>query len=155
MVGLTTSLAVRLLEPLLPYVPTLSTLSKRTYPFLYHFAHDWGRKLTANRAPFVCVLISCFCIVTPSRRVQTQTSLPLEQRKYKGVLDAITKIAKTEGWRGFTVGLIPRVLYVTPSAAIIWTCYETYKDLLHRAFKPYIPPDASDPETPAKSSVTT
>lgn len=55
------------------------------------------------------------------------------------MFDAVTKIAKTEGIKGFGIGLVPRILYITPSAAIIWTCYEAYKEMLHRSFSTYIP----------------
>lgn len=76
-----------------------------------------------------------------SSRIQTQTSLPEDQRRYKGVIDAVWKIAKQEGLKGFSIGLVPRLLYITPSAAIIWTCYEAYKQMLHRTFSNYIPAD--------------
>jgi hypothetical protein len=75
-------------------------------------------------------------------RIQTQTSLPKEQWRYNGVIDAIWKIATNEGIKGFSIGLVPRILYITPSAAIIWTCYEAYKELLHRAFASSIPPNS-------------
>lgn len=63
-------------------------------------------------------------------RLQTQASLPPASRKYTGMFHAFRTILAEEGYRGFLTGLLPRVLYIAPSAAIVWASYEQYKRLL-------------------------
>jgi hypothetical protein len=46
---------------------------------------------------------------------------------YKGVFSGIYKIAKNEGVRGLTVGMLPRILKRASASAIAWTIYETLK----------------------------
>eukprot|EP01088_Endostelium_zonatum_P022385 TRINITY_DN957_c0_g1_i1.p1 TRINITY_DN957_c0_g1~~TRINITY_DN957_c0_g1_i1.p1 ORF type:complete len:311 (+),score=80.32 TRINITY_DN957_c0_g1_i1:182-1114(+) len=50
-------------------------------------------------------------------------------RRYKGILDAISQITRTEGVRGFFRGLVPCYLKVVPSTAISWTTIEACKRL--------------------------
>jgi hypothetical protein len=46
---------------------------------------------------------------------------------YKGVINGILLIAKTEGIKGLTVGMIPRILKRAVASALAWTIYETLK----------------------------
>lgn len=43
---------------------------------------------------------------------------------YKGVFSGVVTIAKTEGIRGLTVGMIPRILKRATASAIAWSLYE-------------------------------
>jgi hypothetical protein len=50
-----------------------------------------------------------------------------KEHNYKGVFAGIIHIAKTEGVRGLTVGMIPRILKRTTASSIAWATYETLK----------------------------
>jgi hypothetical protein len=50
-----------------------------------------------------------------------------KNHNYKGVLKGIYLIAKTEGIKGLTVGMIPRILKRAVASALAWTIYETLK----------------------------
>lgn len=67
-------------------------------------------------------------------RLQTEVALPPENRRYKGIFNAFVTIIRTEGFRGLTKGVGARVLYLTPSAAIVWGCYESLKSISLRFF---------------------
>eukprot|EP00924_Labyrinthula_sp_SR-Ha-C_P005491 snap_masked-scaffold_62-processed-gene-0.22-mRNA-1 protein AED:0.22 eAED:0.22 QI:0/-1/0/1/-1/1/1/0/378 len=54
----------------------------------------------------------------------------VHQRKYRGLADAVQKIFREEGVRGFARGSLARVLVHTPSVAISWTTYESAKRIL-------------------------
>jgi len=71
-------------------------------------------------------------------QLQTQAALPPGERHYKGIIDAFRHIYRNEGFRGLTRGLTARVLYITPSAAIVWTSYETYKRLYSTYLAPHL-----------------
>lgn len=60
-------------------------------------------------------------------RLQTQGSL--NQRKYSGILDCCRAIIAQEGYIGFTRGLVPRMMYLCPSAAITFSLYEQFKKI--------------------------
>jgi solute carrier family 25 iron transporter 28/37 len=49
--------------------------------------------------------------------------------RFTGMRHAMQEILRREGWRGFTRGWIPRVLFHMPGTAICWTVYEYCKDL--------------------------
>jgi len=49
--------------------------------------------------------------------------------------DAARHLYRTEGWAGFTRGMLPRVLQQTPAVAISWTTYETAKKALLHAYE--------------------
>lgn len=68
----------------------------------------------------------------------------------RGLLDAIRKVHKVAGIRGFFKGLQARVLYQMPATAVCWSTYEFFKYILNRTekVKPNInslPPAASTP----------
>ena len=46
-------------------------------------------------------------------RLQTEASLPRDQRRYKGPINALRTIARDEGLRGLYRGLGARLLYVS------------------------------------------
>jgi hypothetical protein len=60
-------------------------------------------------------------------RLQTEVSLPRDQRRYKGPITALRTIVRDEGVRGLYRGLGARLLYLTPSAALVWGFYESFK----------------------------
>jgi solute carrier family 25 phosphate transporter 23/24/25/41 len=51
------------------------------------------------------------------------------EREYKGLIDAVLKIAKNEGPAGFYKGIVPCYLKVVPSQAISWGMLELCKKL--------------------------
>jgi len=60
-------------------------------------------------------------------RLQTQSDM---KRMYSGMMSVLRCVHQEEGWRGFTRGIGPRVLYNSTSAAIAWCTYEQVKRLL-------------------------
>lgn len=48
-----------------------------------------------------------------------------KNHEYKGVFSGIVKIAHSEGIRGLTVGMLPRILKRATASAIAWSLYET------------------------------
>ena len=52
--------------------------------------------------------------------------------KYQDILSTMRMIMKEEGIRGFTKGMLPRIIAHAPSSAISWTAYEMIKKLLNR-----------------------
>jgi hypothetical protein len=60
-------------------------------------------------------------------RMQFQHFSKNDQHNYKSVFSDIFSIAKNEGMRGLTVGIIPRMLKRSTGSAIAWSCYESLK----------------------------
>ncbi len=54
------------------------------------------------------------------------------ETRFRGMGDVCREIMAREGWRGFTRGWVPRVMFHVPGAAICWTAYEYFKDLFVR-----------------------
>jgi len=50
--------------------------------------------------------------------------------KYRGLFNTLRIMIKEEGYRGFTRGMTPRMLFYMPSAAICWGTYEFMKFIL-------------------------
>jgi solute carrier family 25 folate transporter 32 len=48
-----------------------------------------------------------------------------DPNRYKGILDAVRRIYREEGYRGFYRGMGANLLRVTPAAAITFTTYES------------------------------
>jgi len=46
---------------------------------------------------------------------------------YGGIVDAYRKIYQREGFRGFTKGLLPRLVYIMPASALTFTFFEFFK----------------------------
>jgi len=51
-----------------------------------------------------------------------------QNHDYKGVFSGLKKLIQTEGYRGYFVGVIPRLLKRTMGSSIAWTVYETLKE---------------------------
>ncbi len=62
-------------------------------------------------------------------RDRTQLRQLLRQTQ-KSAWENAREVAKQEGFKGFFKGATARVLYFAPSAAIVWTTYETMKKIL-------------------------
>jgi solute carrier family 25 iron transporter 28/37 len=54
------------------------------------------------------------------------TSRDTEIRGARGMIDALSIIGRRDGWRGFTRGLVPRVVTFMPSNALCWLFYEFF-----------------------------
>jgi len=64
-------------------------------------------------------------------RLQTQSDvIGTGQRKYLNMHQAVTLLWREEGFRGFSSGIIPRMVFHSTSAAICWATYEYMKKLL-------------------------
>lgn len=50
--------------------------------------------------------------------------------KYKDVPSTIKTMFREEGLKGFTKGLLPRIMGQAPSAAVSWAAYDTIKNFL-------------------------
>ena len=50
--------------------------------------------------------------------------------KYVDVSSTIRTMFKEEGFKGFTKGLLPRILGQAPSAAVSWATYDTIQNFL-------------------------
>lgn len=57
-------------------------------------------------------------------RLQIQSDLGVY---YKGMFDATKTIYKTEGLYAFSRGMVPRMLFHSMSASIVWGTYEYVK----------------------------
>lgn len=93
------------------------------YPaYLVHFSSGVGAGIVATS------------IVHPADVVKTRMQLTLVRegpagevlhvRNDMSLRDTVRKIAREEGWRGFSKGILPRVLKRTLSTAVTWTIYE-------------------------------
>jgi len=47
-----------------------------------------------------------------------------DPNRYKSIADAVSRIYREEGWRGFYRGMVPNLLRIAPSTAITFTSYE-------------------------------
>ncbi|MCJ1312698.1 hypothetical protein MMC25_006374 [Agyrium rufum] len=63
------------------------------------------------------------------RRFQVNTMANVGY-KYKSIWDAISIIARQEGFKGFYKGIVPNLLKVAPSMASSWLSFELTRDLL-------------------------
>ncbi|KAJ3103435.1 hypothetical protein HDU97_010181 [Phlyctochytrium planicorne] len=59
-----------------------------------------------------------------------KTRIQLRPAEYRNSYLGFLKIAKEEGYRGFFIGLMPRVLRKSLSSAITWTVYEELAQFL-------------------------
>jgi len=57
-------------------------------------------------------------------RLQTRGDLGID---YKGMISTLWKIWNLEGYAGLSCGIIPRMVFHSFSAAILWTTYEYIK----------------------------
>ena len=49
--------------------------------------------------------------------------------KYKDIASTMKTIITEEGFKGFTKGMLPRIMGQAPSAAVSWATYDTIKNL--------------------------
>jgi len=65
-------------------------------------------------------------------RLQTQGDMStiLEGKQYRGMLRTLKTIWIEEGAQGLTRGIVPRMLFHSCSASILWTTYEYFKYIL-------------------------
>jgi hypothetical protein len=74
------------------------------------------------------------CLTAPldtvKTRLQTQNLRGDGSRTYSGMLDAISRIAREEGFRAFFRGLEPRLVMISASGALTFALYEQYKKWL-------------------------
>jgi len=63
-------------------------------------------------------------------RLQTQATLPPNERIYTSTWQTFKIILKDEGFMGLTRGLGARLVYLTPAGSITFTTYEYYKIFL-------------------------
>jgi solute carrier family 25 iron transporter 28/37 len=47
-----------------------------------------------------------------------------------GLTDAVKIIYRTEGYRGFFKGIVPRTIFQVPGTAVSWSVYEYFKHRL-------------------------
>jgi len=62
-------------------------------------------------------------------RLQTQSDVTKEI-KYKNMHQALLVLWQEEGFRGFSAGILPRMIFHSTSAAICWATYEYVKKML-------------------------
>ena len=89
-----------------------------------HETRAW-HKLVAGGLAGTVACLACY----PLDLVRTRLTTELEGREhYKGIVDAFTKISRTEGLRGFYSGVSPTLLVAVPNFAISYTVYGTLKE---------------------------
>jgi solute carrier family 25 (mitochondrial iron transporter), member 28/37 len=64
-----------------------------------------------------------------------KTLLNTQENSTRGLTDAIKKVYRIAGMRGFFKGLQARVLYQMPATAVCWSTYEFFKYILNRTEK--------------------
>ncbi|KAL9644865.1 hypothetical protein ABK040_005345 [Willaertia magna] len=62
-------------------------------------------------------------------KTRLQTQIRTGKKEYDGIRDAFSKIYKEAGWKGFTRGLGPRLIYIMPASALTFTFYEKLRVL--------------------------
>lgn len=101
------------------------------------FAH--GSRTADGRFSAACSAVAggvagaaAAAVTTPLDVVKTrlQTQGEVGARRYGGMRDALLAVAREEGARGLARGMVPRVLFHAPAAAVCWTTYEGCKYLM-------------------------
>lgn len=111
--------------------------------FKKHLAHHqhWGsneidsRTVTHLIAGALAGGVATTCTIPADvvkTRLQTQSKLPPEVRRYNGIFDAFRTIFREEGFASLARGLTPRLIYIMPSSAITFASYEFLLRLLRR-----------------------
>jgi len=106
----------------------LALLSAAALPFISGLLAGWTATIMTN--PFDVV----------KTRIQTQTALEGHSHSlgfvhYHGTLDGLRRIAMEEGWRGFTRGLIPKMISRGPLSAMSSIVYEV---IIHSSLRTYL-----------------
>jgi hypothetical protein len=82
-------------------------------------------KFLAGATAGCVAVVGCY----PLDLVRTRLTTELEGREhYRGMVDAIVKIHRTEGMLGFFSGLVPTLCVAVPNFAISYTVYGTLKE---------------------------
>jgi len=93
-----------------------------------------------------------FPVDTVKTRLQFQgrTQVDKKIKTYTGIWNTLYSIARDEGIKGFTRGLLPRFLYLIPAAAISFLCYEEIARSFHSLIE-----SKSDPHSDYSAHVKT
>jgi solute carrier family 25 folate transporter 32 len=65
-----------------------------------------------------------------------QRESELEHKRYRGMIDCVVKIWKSQGFIGFFRGLMPNILKVVPSSALTFLVYEETMKILRSSMTP-------------------
>lgn len=90
----------------------------------------------SNLATVVCASVSCITAASVCYPLQVaRTRLQVDgvngqAKRYKGLKDCLTTMARTEGLRSFYKGFTPTLLKVIPAVSISWVVYENAKQSL-------------------------
>eukprot|EP00873_Tetraselmis_striata_P021302 jgi/Tetstr1/441566/TSEL_029795.t1 len=101
---------------------------------------DWILSINDGRAPTLAVFgagiisstiaqLSCYPLQLVLTRLQAQ-GMNGRAHRYHGVLDALHKIVRREGWAALYKGCVPNTCRIAPAAGIAWATYEEVKLLL-------------------------
>jgi solute carrier family 25 (mitochondrial S-adenosylmethionine transporter), member 26 len=92
-----------------------------------------AQQLTPGEAAFCGAVAGSFSAAITAPLDRIKTLLMTNSVAYGGtVLSCATQIWREEGLRGFTTGVVPRVIYIAPSVAIFFVAYEmTQQRLQH------------------------
>lgn len=86
-----------------------------------------NQALITSLASWSANIVSCV-ITHPIDLIRTRVYFKFynteESQQYKGLLDAIVRIYKTEGLIGYTRGLMPRIVRKGFASIISWVAYE-------------------------------
>jgi len=90
--------------------------------------HAQRHLLAASVGGLVTALVVCpFDVVKTRMQVGTPASKAVVQQRYNGTLDALGKIARTEGFLSLWRGLGPALMMAVPNAVIYFNSYEFFK----------------------------
>lgn len=82
-------------------------------------------KFLAGAMAGTAACLACY----PLDLVRTRLTTQLEGHEhYRGIVDAFTKIYRSEGWAGFFSGVGPTLLVAVPNFSISYTVYGTLKE---------------------------
>lgn len=110
------------------YENTLDYLNKIKGTFEDEIEDSNPTKVARFTAGAVAGCTACICCY-PLDLVRTRLTTELPGREnYKGIIDAITKIATTEGPVGFYSGIGPTLAVAVPNFAISYTVYGSLKE---------------------------
>jgi len=84
-------------------------------------------KLTCGAAAGVFSQTVTYPLDVVRRQMQVQSENPLVDARYKGTLEGLSRIARTQGWKQLFAGLGINYLKLIPSAAIGFAAYDSMK----------------------------
>ncbi len=71
------------------------------------------------------------CILTNPLIVVVTRFEVIGFHSYSSLFDALIKIKREEGWKGFSTGLRPLIIKEVPTAALFYSFYEIFKKFIH------------------------